>query len=280
MSDHDIGWISSLIGEGGAITFVRGVTHAELAWMIAPEHGTVMTPEVFRQVKENSHGVGSLPDHAVIGETGTGWAFAVEPPWCPTEWYRYDYARRMWSSITGIEISDNGMDPPTIGVSVDGKHNWSYFEGEVGDGQEDHPLTRRLAAEAGLRKVISDLDDPDDCELVIPEEETVYRIMGEHFGLALPREAIETEQMPVVFTEPRIFRHQVRKGPDGPYDPCPECGAEMVKWNGDGIWGPQYRLSCSRAESHGCSGGRLGPLIQIGVREEHNTKWDNVRMSD
>jgi hypothetical protein len=53
-----------------------------------------------------------------------------------------------------------------------------------------------------------------------------------------------------------------------------------LEWNGDGIWGPQYRLSCSRAESHGCSGERLGPLIQIGVREEHITKWDNVRMSD
>ncbi|MCF3119442.1 hypothetical protein IPZ68_06945 [Streptomyces arenae] len=281
MSDHDIGWMSRLIGEGGVLTFVRGVSSRELAWMIAPEHGSVLAPEVFRQLRESARGVGPLPDHALVGETGTGWAFAFERAGGPTAWYRHDCLRHMWSTITGVEISDNGMDPPSVGAVVDGRPDWSYYEGEVGDGDEDHPLTRRLVAEAGLGRVLDDPDhpdDPDECELFIPDEADVYRIMSEHYGLALPHEDIEASRLSVVLTEPRVFRHPVRKVPDGPYDPCPTCGAELVKWNGDGVWGPQYRLACSRAESDGCAGQRVGPLVQVGVREEPNSKWDNARL--
>ncbi|MFF0449898.1 hypothetical protein ACFYT4_26395 [Streptomyces sp. NPDC004609] len=279
MDEHDIGWLGSVLGEDFALTFVRGVTHRELAWMIGGDPDGIVEAEVFQRMVATAP-FGALPNSAMLGETGNGWAFAIEPPGAQHVWYRHAALRHMWSSCTVVAIEDTMMDPGTIAVSVDGTHDWSYHEGEVGEGAEEHPLTRRLAAEVGLGRVIEGEDDPDDGELFIPDDADIHRVLGEHYGLALPRESLETRSLPVVFTEPKVFLHPVRKVPDGPYDPCPTCGARMVTWNGDGVWGPQYRLACSRAESEGCSGERLGPLIQIGVRPERNAQWDNVRLPD
>ncbi|WP_405810822.1 hypothetical protein OG524_16475 [Streptomyces sp. NBC_01520] len=280
MSDHGIGWMSGVLGEDYAVTFVRGVTHQELAWMIGGDPDTVMDADTFGRL-DAAAPFGTLPASAMLGETGTGWAFAIEPPGAAHEWYRHAALRRMWSSCTAVSIEDTMMGPGIIGLTVDGEHDWSYHGGEVGEGQENHPLTRRPADEVGLGRVVAsenedDPGDPDDGELFIPDDADIHRVLGEHYGLSLPRQAVESRSLQVVFFEPRTFLHPVRKVPDGPYDPCPVCGPEMAKWNGDGVWGPQYRLACGRTESDGCSGQRIGPLVQTGVRPERNTKWDNV----
>ncbi|WP_405390062.1 hypothetical protein OG596_20700 [Streptomyces sp. NBC_01102] len=69
MSDHGIGWMSGVLGEDYAVTFVRGVTHQELAWMIGGDPDTVMDADTFGRL-DAAAPFGTLPASAMLGETG------------------------------------------------------------------------------------------------------------------------------------------------------------------------------------------------------------------
>ncbi|MGW2352532.1 hypothetical protein [Actinacidiphila glaucinigra] len=95
-----------------------------------------------------------------------------------------------------------------IDVIVDGELDWSYFDGEVHEAvRVDHPLTRRVIAETGLGSGDVDCDfpdEPDEWGLRVPDIRDVYRLMGEHYGLSLPRGTIVGEDLVGVFTSPRV----------------------------------------------------------------------------
>ncbi|MFH8370995.1 hypothetical protein [Streptomyces sp. NPDC018031] len=280
MSDG-IDWISDDLGDlGFALTMVRGIGHEELAVLLGAQAGTVMDPVTTHAVLEASRGAGQPPDCAMLGETGDGWAFAIEPPWAPYRADRLAPGREMWSRYSVVGIEDTGQDPPTVFATVDGAADFHYFWGEVhGEGTENHPLTRRMAAEIGLGGREPDPDFPDDPEewgLFIPEMRDVYRLLGEHYGLTLPRQAIAERRLAHAFTEPRV---RVR-----PLKPCPVCGEQLVPWGG-GAWGPgDYRLVCVHhnlpgkpGHPAGCPGELSGPALAGAVQEEPNPRYDNVR---
>ncbi|MFD6996196.1 hypothetical protein ACFWA5_07915 [Streptomyces mirabilis] len=163
-----------------------------------------------------SPGPWDLPDYAMLGETGNGWAFAVESPEARDRVDRLAPGRDMWSKHTVVSIWDSTMDPPMISVNVDGKHDWMFWE--YNTNETDHPLTRRLVAEGGF-VVLSDRVHRDDGSHDVTMSD-VYRITGEYYGLSLPRHAIIDQRLPYVFSEPRVLvRPQAR---------CPVCGEQMA----------------------------------------------------
>jgi hypothetical protein len=172
----------------------------------------------------------------------------------------------MWSGHTIVNVWDSTMDPPMITVNVDGKHDWMFWENSTDD--TDHPLTRRLAVEAGS-------EDPGRLRM-----SEVYRIVGDHYGLSLPRQAVVDRRLPHVFTEPRVLiRPLVR---------CPVCAEQMLPCGG-GSWGPgEFRLVCTYYKvrdapgrpPQGCTGQISGPALAGAVREEPNRKYDKVCMPD
>ncbi|MEU6775167.1 hypothetical protein [Streptomyces sp. NPDC046759] len=107
----------------------------------------------------------------------------------------------------------------------------------------------------------------------------VYKVMGEYYGLTLPRQAIADRRLPHVFTEPRVL---VR-----PQAQCPACGEERMLPYGSGSWrSGEYRLVCTYYKvrdiagypQQGCPGEISGPALVGAVREEPNSKYGNVRM--
>ncbi|MDW6065137.1 hypothetical protein SAZ11_53980 [Streptomyces sp. FXJ1.4098] len=120
-----------------------------------------------------------------------------------------DHVRHLWAGRTWLNIMDTTMDPPTIHVIVDGELDWSYFDGEVHElVRADHPLTQRMIAAIRLGGVDPDPRLPRRAGRVgaaRPAHADVYRLMGEHYGLNLPRRTIVDEDLVGVFTSPRVY---------------------------------------------------------------------------
>ncbi|MFD5574329.1 hypothetical protein [Streptomyces cadmiisoli] len=276
-----IAWIDDELGAWGfSLTMVKGISHDELAVYLGAQPGTGIDPDTAHGMLELSPGPEKLPDCAMLGTTSNGWAFAIESPAATDRADRLAPGRDMWSEQTVVSIWYSTMDPPIINVNIAGKHDWMFWE--YSTDHTDHPLTRRLVAEAGL---VLPSDDTDADEETDGDEESdevamadVYRIMGEHYGLTLPRQAVTDRRLPHFFTEPRVFvRPQTR---------CPVCGEQMLP-HGGGSWEPsEYRLVCVYYKlrdipghpPHGCPGEISGPALAKAVHEEPNPKYRNIRM--
>ncbi|MFG2304521.1 hypothetical protein [Actinacidiphila glaucinigra] len=185
-----------------ALLMVKGMPYEELAVCLGAQPGTVMDPDTARETLRPSQAPGRsvLPDYAMVGETDDGWAFAIESPEAPNRSDRYAPGRDLWSKHSVVRVSDSTMDPPVINVSVDGKHDWMFWEHMTDD--VEHPLTRSLVAAGGF---VEDSDRVyiDDASRVTMLD--VYRAVGEYYGLTLPRQAIADRRLPHAFTEPRVL---------------------------------------------------------------------------
>jgi hypothetical protein len=118
----------------------------------------------------------------LLGNTSNGWAFAIASPAARDRADRLAPGRDMRSEQTVVNI-------------------WYSTD------HTDHSPTRRLVAEAGLVLPSDDIDGDEEFDEVAMAD--VYRIMGEHYGLALPRQAITDRHLPHLFTELRVFvRHR------------------------------------------------------------------------
>ncbi|MFJ2577909.1 NUDIX domain-containing protein [Kitasatospora aureofaciens] len=273
MSDG-IDWIDAeLGGEGFSLTMVKDMGHEELAVHLGAKPGTLMDADTAREMLELSPAPWRLPEYAMVGDTGNAWAFAIEPPTAPSRADRYASGRSLAGRRTFVHVVDSTMDPPMIGVCVDGEHDWSMSEYTTND--TDHPLTRRLVAEGGFVDAGDRVHRCDESDVTMAD---VYRVVGEYYGLTLPRQAIADRRLPHAFTEPRVLVH--------PQAPCPACGARMLV-HGGGSWAPgEYRLVCVYYNvrnvpgypQRGCPGEISAPVPAEAVREEPNLKYDNVRM--
>lgn len=269
-----IAWIDGLFDHMGfSITMVEGMDPEELAVRLGAQPGTLMDADTAAEMLRLSHGRWTLPDLALVGDTGNGWAFAVEEPVATHRSDRLAPGRDLWSTRTVVNIWDSTMDPPVIRANVDGRYDWML--GEYCTDDRDHPLTRRLVAEAGFVEAPHTVHRNDAGDVTT---EDIYRIVGDHYGLTLPRRAILGRRLPHVFTEPRVLvRSRVK---------CPVCGAQMVPYGG-GSWGPgEYRLVCGFYKvtgrpgrpPGGCPGEIDGPALAAAVDVGPNPKYDNVRM--
>jgi hypothetical protein len=270
-----IGWVDGVLGGGlgFSLTFVEGIRLEELAVGLGAQPGTLMDPDTAREMLELSPGSWDLPDLAMLGETGDGWAFAVEPTGARYRADRLARGRDMWSARTVVNIWDSTMDPPMITAAVDGRLDWMYVEHRTET--MDHPLTRRLVEEAGFVVAPHCVHRDDSARVTVND---VYRIVGDHYGLTLPRETVLGRRLPHAFTEPRVLvRPRVR---------CPVCGQRMLPLGG-GAWGPgEYRLVCCFYKvrdqpgrpPQGCPGEISGPALAEAVEVEPNPKYANVRM--
>ncbi|MFI1328837.1 hypothetical protein ACH4U7_01590 [Streptomyces sp. NPDC020845] len=209
MSDDGFGfeWIQEdLTSWGFHLEMVKGVSVEELAAMLGadPDLG-IMSPDVFNTAVRLST---NIPDWARLGEHA-GWAFALCGGGDGFYMRHPDHVRHLWAGRTWLNIMDTTMDPPTIHVIVDGELDWSYFDGEVHElVRADHPLTQRMIAAIRLGGVDPDPDfpdEPDEWGLHVPPMRDVYRLMGEHYGLNLPRRTIVDEDLVGVFTSPRVY---------------------------------------------------------------------------
>ncbi|MET7741542.1 hypothetical protein [Streptomyces sp. NPDC005385] len=276
MSDG-IEWIDDDLGpEGFSLLMVKGIGHEELAVRLGARPGTVMAPDTARETLGPSRELGQygLPDYALVGETGNGWAFAIESPEVPSRSDRLAPSRDLWSEYTVVSVWDTTMDPPVIRVAVDGKPHWMLWE--YGTDHVDHPLTRSLVAHGGFVERADRVyrDDASDGAM-----SDVYALLGAHYGLTLPRRAIADRQLPYVFTEPDILiRPQAR---------CPACGGDRMLPYGGGSWSPgEYRLVCvyykvrgvAGYPHQGCPGEISGPALVGAVREEPNPKYARGRL--
>lgn len=197
-------WIDGQLGRSGFwLKMLKGAGVREMAEMLAAEPGSeIIEPHLFNQVLRSTSS--ELPDYAQIGECG-GWAFALLSGGDGFHTHHPDRVRHLWEGRTWLEILDSTMDPPTVSVIVEGRLDWNYFWGEVGDSvRPDHPLTQRMRDEIGLGSLDPD-EDPEEEALFIPEMAAVYRLMGEYYGLDLPRQQIVDGDLVGVFTSPRVY---------------------------------------------------------------------------
>ncbi|MEV5010385.1 hypothetical protein [Streptomyces sp. NPDC055692] len=207
MSDDGFEWIQQdLASSGFYLELVKGVSVEELAAMRGADPGLgIISPDTFNTALHRSSNV---PDWARLGEHA-GWAFALCGGDDGFYMQRPDHVKHLWEGRTWLTIMDTTMDPPIVDVVVDGKLDWSYFDGEVHEAvRADHPLTQRMIAEIGLGSVDPDPDfpdEPDEWGLYVPDIRDVYRLLGEHYGLSLPRRTIVDEDLVGVFTSPRVY---------------------------------------------------------------------------
>ncbi|MFD5747664.1 hypothetical protein [Streptomyces sp. NPDC127033] len=203
MSDG-FAWLHDELHDPGFILqMVRGVGVGELAEMLGADPGIdVMEPEAFnRALRQSGY---SVPDWARLGVHG-GWAFAFHGGSDGFHTQRPDHVKHLWEGRTCLGVQDNGGDPPVVWAVVDGTLDWQYFWGEVHETiRTDHPLTRRMVAEIGLGTLDPD-EDPEEEGLYIPPMKDVYRLVGEHYGVSLPRRRILDEGLAGVFTSPRVY---------------------------------------------------------------------------
>ncbi|MFF5183122.1 hypothetical protein ACFY30_04935 [Streptomyces sp. NPDC000345] len=272
-----IAWIDGLFDlMGFSITLVEGIGPEELALRLGARPGTLMDADTAAELVDRARGPWNLPDLAMVGDTGTGWAFAVEPTGATHRSDRLGPGRDLWATHTVVTIWDSTQDPPMIHVNVDGRHDWTLTEFRTDD--RDHPLTRRLVAEARFVDAPHTVHLADDAGDVTITD--VYRIVGDHYGLTLPRQAILDRRLPHVFTEPRVL---VR-----PRVTCPVCGAHMMPYGG-GSWGPgEYRLVCSfyritglpDRPPQGCPGEIAAPVPADAVEVRPNDRYAKVAVPE
>ncbi|MCD7437114.1 hypothetical protein K4B79_02635 [Streptomyces lincolnensis] len=257
-------WLDEEMGrgfDGFCLTMVKGISHVDLAVRLGAEPGGLMSAETAREMLELSPGPWDLPELAMLGRTVDGWAFAIESPTASDHGYRLAPGRDLWSAHTVVRVSDSTMDPPVINVTVDGEPDWMFWEYRTD--HTDHPLTRRLALGTGEVRM-SD----------------VYRAMGDHYGLSLPRQAITERLLPHAFTEPRVRVRALAA--------CPVCGGRMIPHRGDPRKPDDLRLVCvfykvRNADGHppgGCPGEIRGAALAGAIHEEPNPKYANIRMPD
>lgn len=206
MSDDAFECLQDHADRGFYLEMVKGVSVAELAAMVGADPGLgVMSPDAFNTAVGRSY---DIPDWARLGEYA-GWAYALRGGGDGFFAQRPEHLRHLWDSRTWLIVQDTTMDPPTAHIVVDGIPDWSYYDGEVHETiPADHPLTQRMIAEIGLGTVDPDPDfpdDPDEWGLHIPDIRDVYRLMGEHYGLRLPRGTITNTDLAGVFTSPRTY---------------------------------------------------------------------------
>ncbi|MFI7499778.1 hypothetical protein ACIBVL_15010 [Streptomyces sp. NPDC049687] len=271
-----IAWIDRGLREFGfSLTLVEGIAPEELAVRLGAQPGTLMDADTAAEMLRLSPGEWDLPDLAMVGGTGDGWAFAVESPEATDRPDRLGPGRDLWSTHTVVNIWDSTMDPPMIRANVDGRSDWMFVEHRTET--LDHPLTRRLVVELGFVEARTAVHRADGSGATMAD---VYRIVGDHYGLTLPRRAVVDRRLPHVFTEPRM---RVR-----PKVPCPVCGKQMVP-HGGGTWGPgEYRLVCcfykvTGRPGHppeGCPGEIPAPVPADAVLVEPNRAYDKVVMPD
>ncbi|MGW0189553.1 hypothetical protein ACWDV7_27870 [Streptomyces sp. NPDC003362] len=207
MTDDGFEWIDDdLTALGFHLRMVEGAGVEELAEMLGADPALgILSPGTFRAAV---HRAGTVPDWARLGDHG-GWGFALVGGG-DGFYHRFpDQVRHLWADRTWLEISDTTMDPPTVHVVVDGRLDWSYHDGVVHETvAADHPLTRRMTAEIRLGDADPDPDfpdDPDEWALHVPDIRDVYRLLGEHYGLSLPRGTIADDDLVGVFTSPRVY---------------------------------------------------------------------------
>ncbi|MEU7659022.1 hypothetical protein [Streptomyces lincolnensis] len=257
-------WVGEELGrgfDGFCLTMVKGLSHVDLAVSLGAEPGGLMSADTTREMLELPPGPWDLPEPAMLGRTVDGWAFAIESPTGSDQAHRLGPGRDMGAAHTVVRVWDSTMDPPVITATVDGRPDWTFWE--YSTDHTDHPLTRRLTLGTGDVRMAD-----------------VYRAMGEHYGLSLPRRAIIDRLLPHAFTEPRVLTHALAA--------CPVCGREMVPHRGDPRTPDAFRLVCvfyrvRDAGGHppeGCPGEISGAALAGAVREEPNPKYDNVRMPD
>ncbi|MFD8079418.1 hypothetical protein ACFV3E_43160 [Streptomyces sp. NPDC059718] len=112
-----IAWIDDELGpDGFSLLMVKGIGHEELAVRLGAQPGTLMDPDTASETLGPSHGLSEsgLPDYAMVGDTGNGWAFAIESPEVRTRGDRLAPERDLWSKYTVVDVSDTTQDPPVI----------------------------------------------------------------------------------------------------------------------------------------------------------------------
>ncbi|MEU2020655.1 hypothetical protein ABZ565_00530 [Streptomyces sp. NPDC016469] len=253
-----IAWLDDGPGrEGYSLTMVKGITPEALAVHLGARPGTLIDPETTPGALELFHGPGSseLPDWAMVGEAA-GWAFALESPEAGHRDDRPAPGRDLRSRHTVVDILDTTMDPPSVTVTVDGGTDWTLRE--YGTADTAHPVSRRLVAEAGF------LARPHG--VFGDDASGVYRVLGDHYGLTLPRAAITEARLPHVFTEPRtLLRSEAR---------CPSCGEDRMLPHGPRLVCVYYKVrDVPGYPQPGCPGEVTGA-----VRGEPNPKYGNVRL--
>ncbi|MGY1579029.1 hypothetical protein [Streptomyces sp. MN13] len=250
--------------EGYYLTFAQGMSARDLVVLLgaAPEEAAAprTTAEMHGLLHEKVPWQDTPPDVATFGECG-GWAFALEPP---SAWTRGDrlgeQAPRMPEGTRSVTILDTTMDPPQLTYAVDGTAVWQYHEGVTytyRSGHTEQLDARLVAARVAMPEngepdwpTSGDEDEHDDDEA--GREPRLFRIVAEHFGLRLPTDALLAQELPAVFTEPRLLRIPRYDPAPGPYAPCAHCGGAMRLAAPE--WGPGHSLltceSCeeSRAE--------------------------------
>ncbi|MFJ2420715.1 hypothetical protein [Streptomyces brevispora] len=265
-----LAWLDDELGRSGyALTMVKGITPEALAVYLGARPGTLIDPETTPGALEFFHGPGSskLPDWAMVGQAADGWAFALETPEAGHRDDRLAPGRDLRARHTVVDILDTTMDPPNVTVTVGGETEWTLREN--GTGHVEHPVSRRLVAEAGFLSYPHGIFQDDASEDTgIPH---VYRILGDHYGLSLPRTAVTENRLPHVFTEPRTLLHAEAH--------CPACGETRMLPYGSGTKEP--RLVCVYYKvrdvpgypPQGCPG-----EVANAVRGEPNPKYENLRL--
>ncbi|WP_330347957.1 hypothetical protein [Streptomyces sp. NBC_00582] len=269
-----IAWIDGLFDDlGFSLTLVKGMDAGELAVRLGARPGTFMDADTTARMLDLSPGEWDLPDLAMVGDTGNGWAFAVEPPTATDRPDRLGPGRDLWSTHTVVNVWDSTMDPPVIRVNVDGRHDWSLTEFRTDD--RHHPLTRRLVAEGLFVDAPHTVHRADGVGT-----DAVYRAVGDHYGLTLPRRAILDRRLPHVFTEPvTLVRPRVK---------CPVCGGQLIAHGGGNRQPGEYRLVCAFYKvtgvrgypPEGCPGEIPAPVPPDLVEVARNLAYDKVVLPD
>ncbi|MEV5989708.1 hypothetical protein AB0L85_33025 [Streptomyces sp. NPDC052051] len=270
-----IAWLDDALGrEAYSLTMVKGITPETLAMYLGAQPGTLINADITPGALEFFHGPGSskLPDWAMVGEAADGWSFALETPEAGHRDDRLAPGRDLRARHTVVDVLDTTMDPPAVTVTVGGETEWMLREN--GTDNVDHPVSRRLVAEAGFLAYPHGVFRDDASEDTGTAD--IYRILGDHYGLSLPRAAVTGARLPHVFTEPTVLLH--------PEARCPACGeARMLPHSG----GPEEaRLVCVYYKvrgipgypPQGCPGELSGPALSGAVRMEPNPKYENLRL--
>ncbi|MET9255043.1 hypothetical protein [Streptomyces sp. NPDC003717] len=269
-----IAWLDDALGrEGYSLTMVKGITPEALAVHLGAQPGTLIDADT-PGAREFFHGPGSskLPDWAMVGEAADGWSFALETPEVGHRDDRLAPGRDLRARHTVVDILDTTMDPPAVTVTVGGETEWTLAEN--GTDQVDHPVSRRLVAEAGFLAYPHGVFRDDASQDTGTTD--VYRILGDHYGLSLPRAAVTAARLPHVFTEPRVLLH--------PQTPCPACGEPRMLPHTAGPG--DARLVCAYYKvrnapgypPQGCPGELSASTPPDAVRKEPNPKYDALRL--
>ncbi|MEU9321583.1 hypothetical protein [Streptomyces sp. NPDC048295] len=268
MTGHSEGlaWLGRGL-EGYCLTLAEGIPAEELAVRLgAPEGAQVLDAETIATIDRAAPPEsGSVPDIGRIGDAGNGWSFVLLP--CTAYWEsgrtgpESTFGHHPSHGIRTLGAVFTGMDPARIELMQDGQFVWGFFDGGF-DGPSPDLLNNALT-------------DLGHTLPHAPSYELVYEALGNLLGVGgLPRTAIENNTLPGMFCEPReLPRHEYADAPAGPYEPCGQCGGEMVLSHVAKAVG-SYVLYCDRCKALG--GYRVERLVRTAERTVPNPKWANL----